>query len=343
MDKLKFGIVGLGSIAKNHAEVITSLDGAELVSCYHKNSDKAAGFASLYGAKGYSDLDSFLSSGLDVLVITTPSAIRCEYAIPAMRRGINVLVEKPIDTDPSRAMEMIRESEKSGVKFGVIFQNRFSPLNEEIRKAVEKGRLGKRILSSCYVKWFRSQEYYDSGAWRGTKEIDGGGCLINQAIHGLDLLLSLSSPLDKVFSFSALRDHVRIDVEDTIVASLKFSDGSIGGFEASTASYPGCNRRIELTGSAGTIVAEDDHLISWSFKDMDDRDDEIIRKFASSSVNSASSPAVSNDNHRKEYEDFIQAIRDDRKPLIDGYEGLKSLNAVAAIYRSAKEGRAVTL
>ena len=117
MGKLKFGIVGLGSIAKNHAEVITSLDGAELVSCYHKNSDKAAGFASLYGAKGYSDLDSFLSSGLDILVITTPSAIRCEYAIPAMRRGINVLVEKPIDTDPSRAMEMIRESEKSGVKF----------------------------------------------------------------------------------------------------------------------------------------------------------------------------------------------------------------------------------
>lgn len=343
MDNVRFGIVGLGSIAGTHALAINAIDKASLVSCYHKNMSKAEAFGARYGAKAFDDFDAFLSSGIDALVITTPSAIRAEYAIPAMRKGINVIVEKPMDIKLESAMSMMEESKKCGVKFAVIFQNRFSPLNVEIRKAVSSGRLGKRILSSCYVKWFRSQEYYDSGAWRGDKEIDGGGALMNQAIHGLDLLLSLSSPLDSVFSFSALLNHERINVEDTIVASLKFKDGSLGGFEASTASYPGCNRRIELTGSDGTIVAEDDHLITWKFKSAEDGDDEIIRRFSSSSSSPADSPRVGFENHKAEYEDFVSSILSDRAPIVDGNEGLKSLKAVLAIYESARTAHPVSL
>lgn len=342
-EKLRFGIVGLGSIAKTHAEVISSLDNAELVSAFHKNKEKADSFAASYGAKGYSDLDSFLSSGIDVLTVTTPSAVRCEYALPAMERGISVLLEKPMDVSPDKAKLMIETAERCGITLGVIFQNRFSPLNKEIRKAVESGRLGKRILSSAYVKWFRSQEYYDSGAWRGTKEIDGGGCLMNQAIHGLDLLLSLSSPLKDVLSFSALLNHERIDVEDTLVSSLRFSDGSLGGFECSTAAYPGSERRIELIGSSGTIIAEDDRIITWSFEKESSEDEEIRRRFSSSLSGPANSPAVALDNHRAQYVDFIDAILHGRRPAVDGREGLKSLLAVDAIYRSAESGKMVTL
>ena len=333
---LRFGIIGLGSIAKTHATAISSIDGAELVSCFHKDRKKADEFASAYGAVGYSDFNAFLSSGMDALAVTTPSAIRTEYALPALSRGISVILEKPMDTSSSQARLMIENAEKSGAKLAVIFQERFSPLNLEIRKAVSSGRLGKRILSSSYVKWFRSQEYYDSALWRGTKALDGGGCLMNQAIHALDLLLSLSSPLSEVFSYSATLNHERIDVEDTLVASLRFSDGSIGALEASTSSYPGLRRRLELTGSDGSIVAEDDRLITWSFKDMGDEDYELINRFSSSSSQIPSSPDVEIRNHRAEYIDFINSIRENRAPLIDGYEGLKSLLAVEAIYKSAE-------
>ncbi len=343
MENIRFGIVGLGSIAHVHAEAIKSIDHAELVSCYHKNIDKAESFASAYGARGYSDLNAFLSSGIDVLVVTAPSAIRKEYALPAMERGINVLLEKPMDVKVENALSMIETARKNNVKLGVIFQNRFSPLNMEIRKAVDDGRLGKRILSSCYVKWYRSQEYYDSAAWRGTKDVDGGGCLMNQAIHGLDLLLSLSPELKEVFSFSALLDHERIDVEDTLTASLRFADGSLGGFEASTASWPGCSRRLELTGSDGTIIAEDDHLVEWKFRNMDEEDEKIISRYSSSSSGPADSPKVGKDNHLAEYMDYISAIRENREPSVNGEEGLKSLKAVEAIYRSASEGVRIRL
>ena len=314
MDNVRFGIVGLGSIAGTHALAINAIDRASLVSCYHKNMAKAEAFGARYGAKAFDDFDAFLSSGIDALVITTPSAIRAEYAIPAMRKGINVIVEKPMDIKLESAMSMMEESKKCGVKFAVIFQNRFSPLNVEIRKAV----------SSSYFRVPR-------------------GALMNQAIHGLDLLLSLSSSLDSVFSFSALLNHERINVEDTIVASLRFKDGSLGGFEASTASYPGCNRRIELTGSDGTIVAEDDHLITWKFKIAEDGDDEIIRRFSSSSSSPADSPRVGFENHKAEYEDFVSSILSDRTPIVDGNEGLKSLKAVLAIYESARTAHPVSL
>lgn len=340
---LKFGIVGLGAIARIHAAVLSSIDGVELTSCFHKDGSKADSFASEYGAAGYSDFDLFLSSGIDALAITTPSAIRTEYAIPALERGISVIVEKPMDTDVRRARLMIDAAEKSGARLAVIFQNRFSPLNQEIRKAVSRGRLGRRMLSSCYVKWYRSQEYYDSASWRGTKALDGGGCLMNQAIHALDLLLSLFSPLCEVFAYSALLNHERIDVEDTLVSSLRFCDGSIGSLEASTSSYPGCKRRIELTGSDGTIIAEDDHIITWDFRNMEDEDSRIIARFSSSSSSSASSPDVEIRDHRAEYIDFIDSILSNRKPLVDGSEGLESLMAVNAIYESAKKGEPIRL
>lgn len=343
MRKVKFGIIGLGSIARTHAEAISLTDNAELVSAYHKDQSKADAFASDFGGRGYSDLDAFFNSGIDAVAITTPSGIRAEYAVPALKKGIHTLLEKPMAVDSCSAYKMIEASKESGAKIGVIFQNRFSPLNLEIRKAIDSGRLGKRVLSSYYMKWFRSQEYYDSAPWRGTKAVDGGGCLMNQGIHGLDLLLSFSAPLKSVFAFSNTLDHVRIDVEDVLCSSLSFSDGSLGTFEVSTASWPGCSRRIELTGTDGTIIAEDDHLLMWSFKNMNEKDNEIIKKFSSGPVNSASSPAVPVDNHKAEYKDFVDAIISDREPLINASEGLKSLLAVEAIYKSAESGTLVNL
>lgn len=250
-----------------------------------------------------------------------------------------MLVVKPLDVNLDRADTLIAECEQ-GVKLGVFFQDRVAPGICRLKELIDAGRLGKLILVSARIKWYRPPEYYSGSRWRGTLALDGGGALINQGVHTLDLLLWLLGDVERVYAkaITALHD---IESEDTVVATLEFSSGVIGTLEAGTSIYPGYARRLELSGSEGTIVLEHDRIISADLR----QPWEEIALIAGQDTNlSATSPVVSDvRGHQRILEDFLRAIATNGGPLCDGHEGRRSLELAQAIYESSRTGLSVTL
>lgn len=341
----QIGIIGAGNISETHARAAHEIDGVEIGAIYGNNRDKAARLAKLYGGTVYEDLRSFLEhKPLDMVMIGSPSALHAEQGMAAARRGLHVLVEKPIDITTLRADLLINECNQARVKLGVCFQDRVAPDLVKLKQLVDAGRLGKPILVSGRVKWYRPAEYYRDSRWRGTYELDGGGALINQGVHTVDLLLWLMGDVVRVNAkaITALHD---IEVEDTVVATLEFANGAIGTLEATTSAYPGYPRRVELTGSEGTIILQDNKIIAV---DLRDPGEDVVRPqsvpIEETNNRSATSPVVSDvRGHKRLLEDFIQAIATDSKPVCDGYEGRRSVELVQAIYESSRTGEPVTV
>jgi predicted dehydrogenase len=280
---------------------------------------------------------------MDIVAIGTPSALHADEGMAAAARGLHVLVEKPIDVTTARADALIAAADRAGVKLGVFFQDRLKPDVVTLKGLIDRGVLGAPVLASGHVKWYRSPEYYSGSRWRGRRALDGGGALINQAIHTLDLLLHLWGPIASVDARAATRLH-DIEVEDTLVATMTFASGALGIFEGSTAVYPGYPRRLELTGSNGTAIVDHDSLVTLDLTaNVRDASVTVEPKTAEAAQNAAS-PTVSDATpHRRVLEDFISAIRDGRTPACDGREGRRSVAVVEAIYTSAREGRPVTI
>jgi predicted dehydrogenase len=215
-----------------------------------------------------------------------------------------------------------------------------------MKQAVESGRFGRLTLGDAYVKWYRTQQYYDSGAWRGTWALDGGGALMNQAIHTVDLLAWLMGPVVEVQAHTATLAHERIEVEDTAVATLRFANGALGIIEATTAAFPGYLKRIELHGSAGSAVLEEEDIKHWDFAQKSRSDAAVLRQMAvskSTGGGAADPAAIGHHGHAMLLQDFVDAIRKDRAPAIDGREGRKSVEIILAIYKAAQSGKKVTL
>jgi predicted dehydrogenase len=226
------------------------------------------------------------------------------------------------------------------VKLGVCFQNRVAPGSYRLKQLVDAGHLGKPILISGRVKWYRPPEYYGNSRWRGSWGLDGGGALINQGVHTVDLLLWLMGAVERVSAIATTAFH-NIEVEDTIVATLKFVSGAIGTLEVATSVYPGYSRRVELTGSEGTIVLEDDKIIA---ADLRTPAGVLVESIEDTTDARANSPLVSDvGGHKRIMEDFLVSIENDLKPICDGYEGRRSVELVQAIYESARSGRTVML
>ncbi len=335
------GILGGGNISETHARAAHETEGVEVVAVYGQNQERAARLAESYGGAVYDSLESFLShEPLDVALIGSPSGLHAEQGVAAARRGLHVLVEKPIDTTTDRADALISECERAGVKLGVFFQDRVAPDIIKLKALVDAGALGKPILASGRVRWYRPPEYYSGSRWRGTWALDGGGALMNQGVHTVDLLLWLMGDVERVYARATTALH-DIEVEDTVVATLEFKSGAVGTLEATTSVYPGYRRRVELTGSEGTLVLEHDRLVA---ADLRTPLDNFIRATEGSGNASASSPVVSDvSGHRKMLEDFLRAIETDAAPRCDGREGRRSVELVEAIYESSRTGRAVTL
>lgn len=339
------GIIGGGNISDTHARAAREIDGVEVAAVYGNNQDKAARLAKLYGGEAYGDLESFLKHRpLDMVMIGSPSGLHAEQGIAAARRGLHVLVEKPIDITTERADLLISECERAGVKLGVCFQDRVAPDTARLKQIVDAGRLGKPILVSGRVKWYRPPEYYRDSRWRGTSELDGGGALINQGVHTVDLLLWLMGDVARVNAkaITALHD---VEVEDTVVATLQFTNGAIGTLEAATSAYPGYRRRIELTGSEGTLILEDNQIVA---ADLRTPGEDLLMSKAGpkegSTNASATSPVVSDvSGHKRILEDFLRAIETNGKPACDGHEGRRSIELVQAIYESSRTGESVIL
>lgn len=342
-----FGIIGCGMISRFHAHAIEDLKGAKLVGCFDSFAQSADRLAAETGCKAYHRLDDLLADDkIDIVTIGTPSGAHMEPAVAAAKAGKHVIVEKPLEITLKRCDAIIAACQKNRVKLSAIFPSRFHDVCRDLKRAVDSGRFGKLTLGDAYVKWFRTQAYYDSGAWRGTWQLDGGGALMNQAIHSVDLLTWLMGPVVEVRAQTATLAHERIAVEDTAVANLRFASGALGVIEASTAAFPGYLKRIEINGSEGSAVLEEEDLVRWDFAKSQKRD-ELVReqmlKRRSTGGGAADPSAIGHHGHARQFADVIKAIRTDGRPAVDGAEGRRSVEIILAIYKSAETGRPVSL
>lgn len=336
--KVGFGLIGLGAISKIHSFALEKSENCKLVAAYDLNSERVSSFSKEHNCKGFTDLDSFLKNDeMDAVIIATPSGYHLDPALNSIRSGKHVLIEKPLEITKDRCDLLINEARVHGVKLGGVFQSRFYDVPLLIKKALDDGRFGKLVMIEASVKWFRSQEYYDSGAWRGTWAVDGGGALMNQSIHAVDLLSWFGGPVSDIHAMASLIAHERIEVEDTAVAIMKFENGGYGVLEGATSIYPGFSKRIEICGTKGSAIMEEDSLVKWSFDDETAEDDQIRSKYISaSSSGGASDPlAINYKGHMFQFDDFAKAIIDDRKPLVDGKEAAKAVDIINRIYESA--------
>ena len=342
-----FGIIGCGMIADFHARAIDDVEGAELAACYDMVPQAADKLAETTGAKAYHSLEAMLADpAVDVVTIGTPSGAHTEPAVAAAEAGKHVIVEKPLEITLDRCDQIIEACDKAGVVLSTIFPSRFHGSSVEMKRAVDGGRFGTLTVGDAYVKWYRTQEYYDSGQWRGTWELDGGGALMNQAIHSVDLLTWLMGPVAEIRAQTALLGHERIAVEDVAMAALKFANGALGVIEASTAIYPGYLKKIEIHGSTGSAVMEEEDLIKWDFAEKRPEDAEIEKKMServSGGGGAADPKAIGHHGHARQFADVVRAIHQGTKPLIDGREGRRSVEIILAVYLAAETGRTVRL
>lgn len=340
MSRRGFAVVGAGSISAAHIDAIQRLDRAHLVGV--SGGTRAAAVAAKHGVRYYPDMNAVLADDdVEVVSVCTPSGAHLEPALAAARAGRHVIVEKPLEVTSERAQRIVDAAAEAGVKLATIFMSRFADANVRLKRAVDAGLLGRPLQGDAYVKWFRSQAYYDSGAWRGTWRLDGGGALMNQAIHQVDLLLWIMGPVAEVFAYAGTLAHDRLEVEDTLVAVLRYASGGVGHVSAATSLWPGQPKRLEVHGKHGSVVITDDAITSWQVEGEGDRSaaDDAVAPAGGGAF--ADPMAISFENHRRQFEDFLDAIDQDRSPLVDGAEGMRSVRLVEAIYRSVREGRPV--
>jgi len=333
---VKLGILGAGNISETHARAAAALEHVDIVAVHGTNAQRVERLATTYHARPYADLDAFLAhQPMDLVAIGSPSGLHAEQGIRAAARGLHVLTEKPIDVSVRRADDLIDACDRASVKLGVFFQDRSQPDIVRLHDAVHGGRVGRPLLVSARVKWYRPPEYYSQSRWRGTWSLDGGGALMNQGIHSVDLLQWVFGPVSRVIARTQTSLH-KIEVEDTAVALLEFANGAVGTLEATTAAYPGYKRRVEFTGTEGTLVLEHDRLVA---ADLHQPADDLVASGALDQNQSASSPVVSDvRGHQRVLQDFIDALQSGRQPTCSGREGRRSVVLVEAIYKSQRSG-----
>lgn len=349
-EKLRFGIVGGGVIGPVHAKAIASLPDAELVAVTDVLPEKARQLAESYGATPYMELQDMLAHGqLDVAIICTPSGMHGQQACEAMRAKCHVIVEKPMEISHAGMEEMLRVQREMGVKLAVISQHRFDPSSQQVHALIEEQAFGRLVLGNAAVPWWRSQAYYQSGEWRGTWELDGGGVLMNQSIHSIDLLQWFMGPVLSVSAYADTLAH-QMEAEDAAVAILRFANGALGTIAATTGAYPGVNTRVEVFGDKGSAIIENDRL-RYLHLARDDREEvgayganaqtgQLSEQHSSAAQNPA---ALGVTSHALQIADMIRAIREDGTPLVDGHAGRRPVDIILAIYESARTGKEVRL
>jgi UDP-N-acetyl-2-amino-2-deoxyglucuronate dehydrogenase len=343
-EKLGFGFIGAGAIANFHARAVAAANGGALIGVASRRLGSAQAFAAEHGI-GFAtdDVRELLKQpGLDAVCITTPSALHLEPALAAIRAGKHLMIEKPLDSTVEGTDHILDEAAKAGVRVGSIFQARFGDAARQLKGAIDSGRFGRMVLASCYVKWNRTAAYYTG--WKGRLAEDGGGVIINQAIHGVDLLQWFAGMPVEVFAWATQRVH-RIESEDTCVAALRFASGAFGTIEGTTATWPGWSRRLEICGEHGSVVMEDDDITRWDFRVAQPEDDRIraMRESAAMGSGAAAPMNIKFEGHLRQIQDFIDGIREKRPFFIEGAEARKAVALVRAIYDSAECGQPVHL
>ncbi len=340
-----FGIIGAGMIANFHARALEAMTTGRLLAVCDTAPDRAAEFGRKHGCRGYDDLDAFLAHpGLEIVTISTPSGIHLEPIRRAAAAGKHVICEKPLEVTVDRADQLIAACRENGVTLSGIFPRRFKDAVILLKKTVDSGRLGKITLADAAIKWFRSQAYYDSGDWRGTWRLDGGGALMNQGIHTVDLLLHFMGDVRSVCALARCAAHERIEVEDVAVAMLEFKNGAVGMIEATTNVYSktGHPAEVHLCGTEGTVFLRDNQFGVWEFKNETEEDNRIRETLgvrAGDRATGAADPtAIDFEGHRRNFEDAVESIRSGRPPRVGGDEARRAIELIQAVYLSAQQG-----
>lgn len=336
---LNFAIIGCGVIAPNHAKAIINTPSARLVAVADIIEERAVKFAQEYNCNWYTDYKKMLDRpDIDVVNICTPSGLHSEMAIEAMKRGKHVITEKPMAITLEQADAMISASKEFKRKLACIFQRRTQSVFKKIKEVTSQGAIGRLILGDAYMKYFRSQAYYDSGDWRGTWALDGGGALMNQGIHCIDLMQWIMGEVGSVFAYTRTLAR-RIEVEDTAVSVLEYKNGAIGVIEGTTSVVPGFDHRLEFHGVDGSILVDGEKIVKWEVPGV-----ELDLDSQETVGSTASDPrAIGYLGHQLLIQDMIEAIKNDRDPLITGEEGKKALKIILAIYKSSRERREIYL
>jgi UDP-N-acetyl-2-amino-2-deoxyglucuronate dehydrogenase len=331
------GLIGGGNITETHARAVRTTPGVRIAAIYGTNAGKVDQLCREHGGQAYQDFEAFLTHRpMEMVMIGSPSGLHADQGIAAARRGLHVLTEKPIDVTTKRADALIEAAKQSGVKLGVIFQDRMKPDIQKLKQWIDQGLLGKPLLADARVKWYRPPEYYARSKWRGMLALDGGGALMNQGVHTVDLLLWLLGDVVRVQARTATTLHA-IEAEDTAVAILEFAGGTLCNLQATTAAYPGYPRRVEITGSRGTAILEHDRVIA---ADLRDAPAGLLTGSSGDKNESASSAVVSDiSGHQAVLEDFLRAIEQDGTPACDGREGRRSVALIEEIYRVARDAK----
>jgi UDP-N-acetyl-2-amino-2-deoxyglucuronate dehydrogenase len=348
---LRFGIIGCGVIGPTHAEAIASISDAELVAVSDRDLPRAEKLASQYDVPYYLHLHEMLAKEhLDVACICTPSGYHGQHACAAMRAGAHVIVEKPMEITREAIDEMLAVQRDMRVKMAVISQHRFDPASVYVQALVEEGAFGRLVLGNAHIPWWRSQNYYDSGAWRGTRGLDGGGILMNQSIHSVDLLAWLMGPVESIRAYTGTLVH-RMETEDVAVCALRFKTGALGTIAATTGAYPGVTTRVEIFGDGGSAIIENDQLGYLHLR----RDDVVEvcayggaaagkQSMSGLDGSTATDPAaVKTTSHALQIADMVRAIREDGTPMLDGEHARHAVEIILGVYESAQTGKEVML
>jgi predicted dehydrogenase len=356
---LRFALVGCGAIAPTQAIALKEIPlHARLTHCADIDAHRAASFAAAHDLQVASWNELLVSPDIDAITLCTPSGLHGPLAAEALRAGKHVVVEKPMEITLAACDALVEARRASGRKLAVISQHRFDPASATVRALLDNNSLGRLIGAEIRVPWYRTQEYYDSGDWRGTWAMDGGGCLMNQGVHTVDLMLWFCGPVREVYARAVTAAHERIEVEDMVCATVTFASGAIATLFASTASYPGYLVSLSLYGTNGSAVISGDELQTVAIKGRET----ILGPAGSSHAlqvatggtrsavhHAAVAPEPSSetrawkwgDAHRAQFVDFIEAVRDDRDPLVDDLAGRAAVALIHAVYESARTGRVV--
>lgn len=335
-----FAIVGTGAIADVHAGAIRGNADARLVTAYSRGAAACADFSKRHGCRAAAGLDDIIGDpAVRAVCITTPSGAHAEAAVPLLEAGKAVLCEKPIEITLDAVDRILAAAARGGGLLAGVFQMRLGRGAGTLKRAIEAGRFGRLTLCSAYVKWWRTHAYYSGSPWKGTMRLDGGGALMNQGIHAVDLLQWLAGMPEEVSAFSATLAHPGIEAEDTIVASLRFANGALGSIEAATSAYPGSDLRIEIIGERGTAVMVNDRLVRWEFAEPLPEDAAVLADDAPALKSSSADPmSLTHEGHRRLVADLVDALREGRPPLIPGAEARNAVALVLAIYEAARSG-----
>jgi UDP-N-acetyl-2-amino-2-deoxyglucuronate dehydrogenase len=332
MTRVGIGMAGSGMIAGVHLAALKEIPDARIVGAWSTPPEEGQRFSELHQIRGYRTYDEMLGDPeVHAVILCIPSGYHADYGMKAACAGKHVIVEKPIDVTVAKAKAFIETCRKNDRRLSIIFQHRFTPAARKLRRALDQGLLGRLILGDAYVKWYRSPAYYLSNAWRGTKAIDGGGALMMQAIHIIDLLQWMMGGVTRVCALVRTSTHA-IESEDLGVAVVEFANGAVGVIEGSTAIQPGFKERVEIHGHKGSVIQEGGNITAWKVEGCNEADyvDEVKVSYGSTS-----SPAISHVNHKAQLEEIIASIQKNTDSSVNGEEGLKSLRIILGIYESS--------